>query len=157
MPKIGLVERERTEQLPDYDPTDPLCPTNQRPSGKQNLDYKSTFVFENDYPALIETNFKDQDPNRLVELSNDLDKEEFDFFRTTPVRGTCRVICFHPKHNLSLAEMDKASIINVINLWIDQTLDLSDKFEHVQLFETKGKPNHSTLLKWTIKKTFFFF
>lgn len=138
-PWKGLVEREQKAERPDYDPKDPLCPSNTRPSGQQNAAYKSTFVFENDYPALLEINFKESQFERQAELENDLDKDDFDFFKARPVQGTCKVICFHPRHNLSLAEMDKASMLNVINLWIDQLLDLKNRFEHVQIFETKGE------------------
>lgn len=86
-PWKGKIEKEQEDQLPDYDSNDPLCPSNSRPSGEKNLDYKSTFVFQNDYPALIETNFKDQKSDQLIEMSNDLDSENFDFFKTTPVQG----------------------------------------------------------------------
>ena len=87
---------------------------------------------------MIETNFK-QKPTKQIELSNEIDEDNFDFFKVKPVQGNCRVICFHPKHNLSVAEMDKQSMMNVISLWVNQMLDLKDKFEHIQLFETKGE------------------
>lgn len=132
------MEREQEKELPEYDPNDPLCPSNTRPCGEKNLNYKSTFVFNNDYPALLETNFKNEDLSKQIMLKNEIEEDDFDFFKTTTVKGTCKVICFHPNHNLSVAEMCAQSMMNMINLWINQNLELKDKFEHIQVFETKG-------------------
>lgn len=124
-PWLGQVEEVVSVSEP-YDPQCTLCPGNARVNGDLNPDYADTFVFGNDFPALLQP-AADQVP----EHSSDL-------FRAEPVAGECRVICFSPRHDLSLARMTDPQIVRVIDTWIDQARDLGSRNRWVQIFENKG-------------------
>lgn len=116
-----------TEALPPYDPTCYLCPGNERAGGYRNPDYAETFVFDNDFPSLV--------PYENIGLSS-----SHPLLTSVPERGICRVMCFSPRHDLTLPELDLSAIQNIISTWIDQTLELSanDFIRYVQIFENKG-------------------
>src|SRR5512143_3734151 len=126
-PWLGQVEKTPPENLPQYDPGCYLCPHNERAGGIKNPDYASTFVFTNDFSALLpdEAPAHASDSPLLVSVSE---------------RGLCRVVCFSPRHDLTLPELDQASVENVITTWTEQTVDLSAKdfVKYVQVFENKG-------------------
>ena len=103
-----------------------LCPGNIRAGGKQNPDYEHTFVFENDFPALIK--------NDIV-LSENVDN----LLISQSVSGEARVICFSKRHDLSLAEMPVSAIEKVVAVWVEQIRELGQKYEWVQIFENKGE------------------
>jgi len=126
-PWLGQVEKTTLENLPQYDPDCYLCPRNERAGGAKNPDYESTFAFDNDFAALL--------PDRSPEHASD-----HPLLASVPERGLCRVVCFSPRHDLTLPELDNASIENVISTWIEQTVDLSKKdfIHYVQVFENKG-------------------
>ncbi|XP_063604026.1 galactose-1-phosphate uridylyltransferase-like isoform X3 [Penaeus indicus] len=124
-PWAGQVEKPVGEDIPAHDPKNPLCPGVVRPNGEVNPNYESTFVFTNDFPAMLE-----EVP--APEESND------PLFQASPARGTCRVMCFHPKSNLTLPLMTCQEIKTVIDEWIKQMLDLGKKYTWVQIFENKG-------------------
>lgn len=126
-PWLGQVEKPPVENLPQYDPVCYLCPGNERAGGIKNPDYKSTFVFDNDFAALL----PDQTPQHA---------SSHPLFASVPERGLCRVVCFSPRHDLTLPELDNASIENIIVTWTEQTVDLSKKdfIHYVQVFENKG-------------------
>ena len=123
-PWQGKVEKAAEDKRPQYDKGCYLCPGNERAGGKVNPDYKDTFVFTNDFAALL----KD---------TPDFEKQD-DLFSFEAVRGTCRVICFSPRHDLTLAEMDVPAIRQVVDLWAEQYSELSQEYTWVQIFETKG-------------------
>jgi UDPglucose--hexose-1-phosphate uridylyltransferase len=108
-----------------YDPTCYLCPGNERAGGVRNPDYTDTFVFTNDFAALLpdapEPSIAD-DP----------------LFRSGTGAGECRVVCFSPRHDLGLAEMEHPDVVRVIELWQQQLTELRERWEWVQLFETRG-------------------
>jgi UDPglucose--hexose-1-phosphate uridylyltransferase len=92
----------------------------------QNPDYEGTFVFTNDFASLHSgTPLLAAEPHRLL--------------RTETEQGTCRVICFSPRHDLTLAVMDRAAIREVIDLWASQTAELADMYQWVQVFENRGE------------------
>ena len=126
-PWQGQNEVISDEKKPEYDETCYLCPGNERINGGTNPKYESCYVFDNDFPALLKN-----------EVSFDLQQE--DLFKINPERGINRVICFSPKHNVTLAEMQITEIENVIKVWKEQYLELSaiDYINHVQIFENKG-------------------
>ena len=125
-PWLGQVEAV-TEDRPDYDPSCTLCPGNKRVSGEVNLKYSDTFVFGNDFPAL------------LPPMGNeDSDASSFPLFQSREVSGECRVICFSPRHDLSLAQMSAEEIVMVIKTWQSQSADLGSRNRWVQVFENKG-------------------
>jgi UDPglucose--hexose-1-phosphate uridylyltransferase len=126
-PWLGQVEKTPPEYLPQYDPTCYLCPRNERAGGVKNPDYKSTFVFDNDFAALLPDSTPEQDSDHPL-------------FTSISERGFCRVVCFTPRHDLTLPELDNGSIEKVITTWTEQTVDLSrhDFVHYVQVFENKG-------------------
>ena len=126
-PWQGQNEAISDEKKPEYDETCYLCPGNHRITGGTNPNYESCYVFDNDFPALL----KD-------EVSSDVAQE--DLFKINPERGINRVICFSPKHNVTLAEMQVPEIENVVRVWKEQYLELGaiSYINHVQIFENKG-------------------
>ena len=124
-PWQGQEEDESSKKNRRHDPDCYLCPRNERAGGAVNPDYDNTFVFTNDYPALLPdgpTGDGDGDP----------------LFRHQVVQGTSRVICFSPRHDLTLPEMSPEEIRMVIDLWAEQIVDLSQTYRWVQVFENKG-------------------
>ena len=126
-PWQGQNEAISDEKKPEYDETCYLCPGNERITGGTNPEYENCYVFDNDFPALL----KD-------EVSSDVVQE--DLFKINPERGINRVICFSPKHNVTLAEMEVSEIENVVRVWKEQYLELGaiSYINHVQIFENKG-------------------
>jgi UDPglucose--hexose-1-phosphate uridylyltransferase len=124
-PWQGQVERAPKEDRPDYDPQCYLCPGNQRAGNAQNPKYEHIFVFVNDFAALL--------PDTPAESP-----AAAPLFRTEPVRGECRVICFSPRHDLTLAQMSVPDIRRVVDVWAQQADELGKKYRWVQLFENKG-------------------
>jgi UDPglucose--hexose-1-phosphate uridylyltransferase len=124
-PWLGQVERVAPDQRPQYDPQCYLCPGNKRAGNAVNPPYTSTLVFLNDFSALL------ADAPTETTVTNDL-------FRVQPVRGECRVICFSPRHDLTLAQMEVPDIRRVVDVWADQVTELGRCYRWVQLFENKG-------------------
>ncbi len=125
-PWQGQQESVMAETRPQHDPTCYLCPGNTRANGMQNPQYESTYVFDNDFAALLP----------------DVPAAEGDvhpFFRAEPVRGTCRVICFSPRHDLTLPQMSLPDIRAVVDVWAAQTVELGQTYQWVQVFENKGE------------------
>ena len=127
-PWLGQVEKTPSENLPGYDPTCYLCPGNERAGGVKNSPYTGTFVFDNDFASLLPE----------VEINNDSPSHEL--LRFAQERGLCRVVCFSPRHDLTLPELDLPAIENVITTWAEQTAELgsNDFIHNVQVFENKG-------------------
>jgi UDPglucose--hexose-1-phosphate uridylyltransferase len=124
-PWLGQVEKLPLEVLPQYDPGCYLCPRNERAGGVRNSDYTQTFVFDNDFAALLPDtpNSQTNQPTLLQSHS---------------VKGVCRVICFSPRHDLTLAEMALADIRQVVDVWSSETAELGKYYRWVQVFENKG-------------------
>ncbi len=125
-PWKGQVERPPREARPAYDTSCYLCPGNTRADGAVNPVYTSTFVFTNDFAALL------PDTPHVV-----LDEEPL--LRAETERGTCRVICFSPRHDLTLAEMPVSDIRSVVDVWCDQVEELGETYRWVQVFENRGE------------------
>ncbi len=124
-PWQGQRESASQERRPEYDPQCYLCPGNKRAGDAVNPKYTEPFVFPNDYAALLpNVPSADGSPNEL--------------FHSEPVRGECRVICFSPRHDLTLPEMAVADIQKVVNVWASQVSELGKKYRWVQVFENKG-------------------
>lgn len=118
---------------PRHDPACYLCPGNRRAGGAQNPDYQSTFVFTNDFAALLPELLE------LPELAGAGARDPgHPLLQSQPVRGTCRVLCFSPRHDLTLAGMDSPEIRRVIDLWTTQLVELGANHRWVQIFENKG-------------------
>ncbi len=129
-PWQGQIEDLPDDERPAYDPKCYLCPGNERAGGARNPDYGDTFVFTNDYAAVLpDVPSLDEPPAGGPEQ----------LLRAQTVPGTARVICFSPRHDLTLPEMAPAAIGRVIDTWIAQTADLGRTYRWVQLFENKGE------------------
>jgi UDPglucose--hexose-1-phosphate uridylyltransferase len=127
-PWQGQVEKPATQQRPAHDPTCYLCPGNARVGGQRNPDYTGTFVFENDFAAL---------KPEPVDASVDADG----LLVARAESGRARVICFSPRHDLTLPDMALPDVRRVVDLWAEQYLELGSDptIGHVQIFENKGE------------------
>ncbi|XP_039278706.1 probable galactose-1-phosphate uridylyltransferase isoform X2 [Nilaparvata lugens] len=124
-PWSGQMESITTEKVPEFDPQNPLCPGVKRANGMVTDNYDSTFVFDNDFPALLEdvpSPEKSDDP----------------LFQMLPATGKCKVMCFHPKSNVTIPVMTLEEIVAIINKWIEESITLGQKYVWVQIFENKG-------------------
>lgn len=126
-PWQGQVDPQVSEQRPVYDPACYLCPGNTRAGGMQNPHYEQTFVFTNDYAALLP-----DAPTGVLEIGG--------LLKAQSERGTCRVVCFSPRHDLTLAQMDSSSLRAVVDMWTDEyeTLGAQPSITYVQIFENRG-------------------
>ena len=127
-PWLGQVEKTPTENLPQYDPTCYLCPGNERAGGVKNPPYTGAYVFDNDFAALL--------PDAAQVSSS----PSHPLLTSSPERGMCRVVCFSPRHDLTLPELDDIAIGNVLTAWARETSNLGamDFIRYVQVFENKG-------------------
>lgn len=127
-PWQGRVEQHSFLQRPAYDENCYLCPNNKRANSEFNPGYSTTFVFDNDFSALKST-------------SNEHTENKFKLLKTKSEKGICRVVCFSPKHNITLAELNYEEIINIINAWQNEYSTLGKKpfISYVQIFENKGE------------------
>ena len=124
-PWQGSVETDVTETRERFDPSCFLCPGSTRAGGIVNPDYLATFVFTNDFPALR--------PEQGM-----MTADQSPLFRSESQSGTCRVVCFSPRHDLTLARMDPDSVRTVIDIWAEQTGELGRDYRWVQVFENSG-------------------
>lgn len=126
-PWQGEVSDPVKNRRPAYDPECYLCPGNQRANGQSNPEYKSTYVFTNDFSALL----SDTKESRINKNNLFIAKSE---------RGICRVVNFSPRHDLTLAEMNVGEIERVISTWQSEYIELGkiSYIKHVQIFENKG-------------------
>ncbi|MCB8983901.1 MAG: UDP-glucose--hexose-1-phosphate uridylyltransferase [Ardenticatenaceae bacterium] len=124
-PWQGQVEKTPPDTRPAYDPTCYLCPGNKRAGNAQNPAYDSTFVFTNDFAAVLpDTPETAPSAHPLLQMQS--------------VRGTSRVMCFSPRHDLTLPEMDLPEIRRVVDVWAEQVAELGQTYRWVQVFENKG-------------------
>lgn len=129
-PWQGQVEKPAPETRPAYDPACYLCPGNTRAGGIQTPDYQDIFVFDNDFSALLPGK-----PGADFRSSTGSV-----FFKARPERGITRVICFSPRHDLTMAGMSTPEIRKVVDAWVReyQNLGALDFINYVQIFENKG-------------------
>ncbi len=123
-PWLGQVEKPPPDERPAYDPGCYLCPGNERAGGAHNPQYETTYVFTNDFAALLPDTPLAQDAQSLLRQESE--------------QGTCRVVCFSPRHDLTLPEMAEEDIRRVVNVWADQVSELGLSYRWVQVFENKG-------------------
>jgi UDPglucose--hexose-1-phosphate uridylyltransferase len=91
--------------------------------------YSSTYVFENDFAALK------PDAPRFSS-----DEGGKGLLVAEGESGVCRVICFSPRHDLTLANMSVAEIRAVVDVWTEQCVELGSRHDigYVQIFENRG-------------------
>ncbi len=126
-PWLGLVEPPPPDMRPAYDPECYLCPGNTRAGGIRNPDYTSTFVFDNDFAALV------PDVSSTAWSQGEL-------LTAQGERGICRVVVFSPRHDLTIAAMDVPAIRQVVDVWSNQFQDLGSRpwINSVLVFENRG-------------------
>ncbi|QZD96192.1 UDP-glucose--hexose-1-phosphate uridylyltransferase [Qipengyuania gelatinilytica] len=122
-PWQGEVKPSATQQRPPHDASCYLCPGNERSGGATNPDYDGTFVFPNDFPALLDRSEEVDDGGLFVERA---------------ATGEARVICYSPDHSQTLSRMDDAGRRKVIDSWCELSQELGSRWAHVELFENKG-------------------
>jgi UDPglucose--hexose-1-phosphate uridylyltransferase len=126
-PWLGQVAMPAASPQIEYDPDCYLCPGNARSQGLRNPAYTTTFVFDNDFPALL--------PNVS---DGKLEKGGLIVARTE--RGICRVVCFSPRHDLTIPRMRTKEVRVVVDAWVEQCRDLGTLpwVRHVEIFENRG-------------------
>jgi UDPglucose--hexose-1-phosphate uridylyltransferase len=126
-PWQGQVASTSAPPAVTYDPSCYLCPGNERAGGARNPAYTSTFVFQNDYSALLpDAPAVGEDRGGLLVARSE--------------RGVCRVVCFSPRHDLTIARMTQEEVRQVIDVWAEQYQELGALpwVRHVQIFENRG-------------------
>lgn len=126
-PWQGQMEAKTAISQVSYDPECYMCPGNKRSTGAANPNYKTVFFFDNDFPALLPSGQHGsiQDGNLLIAEAE---------------TGICRVLCFSPKHNLTVSRMERADIRAVVDCWAQQFQELgaNPQINYVQIFENRG-------------------
>src|SRR6185503_15301625 len=127
-PWAGAEVGGQAPKPPAFDPTCYLCPGNARVGGAVNPRYTGTFVFDNDHPCVgLDA------PRELAAPPG--------IYRNSPATGIARVVCYTPKHNVTLAELPAHDIATLLDTWCEQYLELGARPEirHVLTFENKGE------------------
>jgi len=127
-PWQGQQEKSAADQRPKYDDSCYLCPGNNRAGGIRNPDYEGTFVFTNDFSALLADT-----PDGLT--------DDDALFRAQAESGLCKVICFSPRHDLSVPYMSVDDVAGVVRTWKNEfaVLKADARIGYVQIFENKGQ------------------
>jgi UDPglucose--hexose-1-phosphate uridylyltransferase len=123
-PWSGGFERQAESSAVPYDTDCYLCPGNVRAGGERNPRYESTFVFTNDFPALQPDSSDAAIVDGLLVAAGE--------------RGTCQVMCFSPRHDVTLAGMEPSDVRGVVDAWADVTSSLAKDWPWVQVFENRG-------------------
>jgi UDPglucose--hexose-1-phosphate uridylyltransferase len=126
-PWQGQIESGAPESQPTFDPNCYLCPGNSRAGGIRNPKYQGTFAFDNDFAALH--------PHSAPFSLN-----RNDLLVARSESGRCRVLCFSPRHDLTLARMSVPEIGRVVDAWVEEFRQLGDEpnISAVQIFENRG-------------------
>ena len=127
-PWIGETVAPQPSALPEYVPDCYLCPGNARVSGRRNADYTTTYVFDNDHPCV-----GPEAPQEVAAPGG--------IYRNRPATGCARVVCYSPKHNLALSELEVPEIESLLQVWKEQYLELGSRpeIQHVLIFENRGE------------------
>jgi UDPglucose--hexose-1-phosphate uridylyltransferase len=127
-PWHGETVGEARRDLRAHDPGCYLCPRNARVSGHKNPDYTGLFVFDNDHPCVSSSAPTELEP-------------AIGIYENRPASGASRVVCFTPRHDLTLAELPHAQFVSLLTTLQDQYRDLAShrEVEHVLMFENKGE------------------
>jgi UDPglucose--hexose-1-phosphate uridylyltransferase len=130
-PWQGRQEGSTGDTRPAHDPKCYLCSGTERAGGVKNPVYSSTCVFTNDFAAIV--------PNEESSVAGSA------LLHSQAVSGTCRVICFSPRHDWTLPEMPQGAIRGVVDVWAEQTEELGQNYRWVQVFEAAS---HGMRRKW---------
>ena len=126
-PWLGQVEKVAQADLPHYDPDCYLCPGNARAGGGHNPPYTGTFTFTNDFSALQPEHVEEKFSANLL-------------FQHEMENGVCSVVCFSPRHDLTLPELDGQAVEQLIGTWTEESVRIGgqESIRYVQVFENKG-------------------
>ena len=127
-PWVGETVDGQARKVPRYVPDCPLCAGNTRVSGARNPDYTGVFVFDNDMPCV-----GPKAPRDLPQPAG--------IYRNRPAEGIARVVCYTPRHDMTLAELEGEQVVALLAAWQEQYRDLGARPEvnHVLMFENKGE------------------
>ncbi|HKX83161.1 MAG TPA: galactose-1-phosphate uridylyltransferase [Pyrinomonadaceae bacterium] len=127
-PWSGETRVDEWSSLPEYVPDCYLCPGNSRVSGKTNPQYEQIFVFDNDHPSVEFAAPKPEEPPSSL-------------YSVRPAHGVSRVVCYSPRHDLTLTELELSEIEKLMAVWQTEYADLGSRpeIEHVLIFENKGE------------------
>lgn len=134
-PWQGQQEKPSVEKRPEYDSNCYLCPGNKRAQGQENPVYKDTFIFTNDFAAVKPGADIAEQVSAVAEEGND------ELFQAQQATGICRVICFNPRHDLTLPQMTAEQIEKVVEAWKEVYAEAQQNPEinYCQIFENKGQ------------------
>lgn len=126
-PWQGQVEVPDNASVPEFSSDCYLCPGNRRANDNSNPDYRGTFVFDNDFPALSS--------------GGDIDEPAGEVFQARSETGRCKVVCYTEKHNQRLSTMDVEDITTAIRTLTEEfvILDRDQDIGYVQVFENRGR------------------
>ncbi len=127
-PWLGEQVPAKNNAIPEYSRECYLCPGNRRAGDRVNPKYQSVYLFVNDFPAIV--------PHRRERTGNNESASEL--LRQEDVAGVCKVLCYSPRHDLTLARMSLPAIQTIINTWAEQVAELGEKYRYVQIFENRG-------------------
>lgn len=133
-PWLGQEDEPEPRHLPSHDPQCYLCPRNDRIGGDSNPDYTSTYIFDNDFPAILPAIL----PTILDKTQSDATASGNPLFQSQSISGVCKVICFSPDHSLTLPDLTPAAMRNVVDAWCNESAILGQIYDWVQVFENKG-------------------
>jgi UDPglucose--hexose-1-phosphate uridylyltransferase len=126
-PWQGQTETHAATMAAQHDPACYLCPGNTRAAGLVNPRYTTTFAFDNDFAALLPQGSlaKSDDAGLLVAEGES---------------GRCRVLCYSPRHDLTLGAMPVAAIRGVVDAWGREYRELGREpgIRAVTIFENRG-------------------
>jgi UDPglucose--hexose-1-phosphate uridylyltransferase len=127
-PWQGQIEPVTAGVVPAHDPDCYLCPGSARAGGERNPQYTNTFAFDNDFAALG------------TGLVPDSGRDLFPLLRAEPERGVCRVVCFSPRHDLTLPLMTTDVVRGVVETWIAEVAALAAVpwLQYAIVFENRG-------------------
>jgi UDPglucose--hexose-1-phosphate uridylyltransferase len=93
----------------------------------RNPVYTETFVFDNDFAAL-----KPDTPVREM--------QEKGLLVARSEAGRCRVVCFSPRHDLTMARMTVPELRRLVDTWVGEFSELGNdpRINSVQIFENRG-------------------
>jgi UDPglucose--hexose-1-phosphate uridylyltransferase len=136
-PWQGQVDAPDHDRPPHYDPSCYLCPGNKRAHGATNPRYTATFAFDNDFPALLPNESQIASPESP---ESQIPSPESRLFLAERERGLCRVLCFSPRHDLTLSRMAATDIQRVVEMWVEECADAAAQkwVSYALVFENRG-------------------
>ena len=138
-PWKGQVEKPQETVIPRRDLNNPLVPSAVRASGAKNPEYSGVYVFNNDFPALLDGGEAGKGCDDGVGGDKGCDDNDGGLFQSASAQGACRVMCFHPWSDMILPLMETKDVVKVVEEWINQFVELSKKYRWVQIFENRGE------------------